>query len=85
MEKMKETIITPTELADLLEYSCSIPSGAIIGKRWRRNLNAYRKDRIGVPAEWMIGEFVDIGSDKEVGIVWSWAVEAPGQPIRGPL
>ena len=83
--KMEETIITREALRELGEYSCSIPTGTTIGKRWRRNLNAYRKDRVGVPPEWVIGKYVDIGSATDVGIEWSWAVEAPGQPIRGNL
>lgn len=82
---MKETIISRKDLAALGEYSCTYPTGTTIGKQWRRDLNAYREDRRGVPSEWVIGEYVDLGSKTEVGIVWTWAVEAPGVPIRGDL
>lgn len=82
---MKETVITRQELAALGEYSCSIPTGVTIGKRWRRDMNAYREDRRGVPSEWVIGQFVDIGSKTEVGITWTWAVEVPGKVHRGDL
>lgn len=82
---MKETVITRQELAALGEYSCSIPTGVTIGKRWRRDMNAYREDRRGAQSEWVIGEFVDIGSKEEVGIKWTWAVEEVGKVHRGDL
>lgn len=82
---LPETVINRAELAALLEYSCSLPTSTTIGKRWRRNVNAYRPDRVGVPPEWQIGEYVDVDSKDEVGIRWSWAVEAPGVVHRGEL
>lgn len=79
-----ETVVSRAELGALLDYSCSLPSGTTVGKRWRRNVHAFRHDRVGAPAEWVIGEYVDIGSGK-VGIRWTWAVSAPGVPHRGDL
>lgn len=79
----RETVISRSELAALPEYSCSIPTGTTIGKRWRRNVQAYRP-RVAEP-EWMLGEFVDIGSEEEVGIRWTWAVSEPGSVHRGKL
>lgn len=83
--KIPELIISRADLAALGEYSCSLPTGTTIGKRWRRNLNAFRPDRAGVPAEWTVGEFVDIGDKENVGIKWYWPVEVPGKPHRGAL
>lgn len=80
---MAETIISREDLNALPEYSCSIPTGTVIGKRWRRNVNAYRKDRVGLPPEWMLGEYVDIGSETDIGIRWTWACSAPGEVHRG--
>lgn len=82
---MKETVISREELAALLEYSCSLPTGTTIGKRWRRDTNAYRDDRRGVPSEWVLGEYVDIGDPANVGIRWTWAVDAQHEVHRGDL
>jgi hypothetical protein len=84
-----EIVISRDELRKLPEYSCTIPTGTTIGKRWRRDVLEPKRFH-GVlprdtPAEWMIGEYYDIGSDKEVGIKWAWAMEAPGKVWRGDL
>lgn len=76
-------MISRSELAQLPEYSCSVPTGTTLGKRWRRNLNAYRPDRVGVPAEWVIGEYVAHPDPTLVGIRWTWAVAELGAPHRG--
>ena len=82
---MKSTVISRKELAALSEYSCSLPTGTTIGKRWRRDVNAYRADRRGAPPEWVIGEYVDIHDPKNVGIAWAWAVDAQHNLHRGSL
>jgi hypothetical protein len=38
-------LLTRAEFARLGEYSCSIPTGVTIGKRWKRNLNARGRHR----------------------------------------
>jgi hypothetical protein len=84
-----EEVISKEELRKLLEYSCTLPTGTIIGKRWRRNVLEPKIHHgvlpRGTPAEWMIGEYYDIGSKTEVGIRWVWAVEEPGKVWRGDL
>lgn len=81
---MREVVITRDELFSLPEYSCSTPTGTTIGKRWRRDVNAYRLPVVSADRhEWMIGEYVDIGSDVEVGIQYSWAVDENHKPHRG--
>lgn len=78
-----ETVISRAALFALPEYSCTIPTGTTVGKRWRINNNAYRADRVGVPAEWMLGEYYDLGDPKAVGVRFSWAVSEPGVVHRG--
>lgn len=81
---MKNTVLTRDELFELPEYSCSLPTGTIIGKRWRRDVHAYREPP--VPAEqheWQIGEYVEHPDPELVGIVWTWAVDEDHEPHRG--
>ena len=89
-----ETVISREELAKLGEYSCTLPTGTTIGKRWRRNVNAFKSvlpsgqqnphgPRQRLEPEWMIGEYYDIGS--EIGVRFTWAVSEPGQVHRGKL
>jgi len=47
--------LTQAELGELLEYSCSLPTGQTPGKRWKRNDNAYRTP--AQPPHWSIGEY----------------------------
>lgn len=75
-----ELVISLDELRDLPEYSCTIPTGATPGKRWRRATPYTSKEPY-----WLIGEYVDIGSPDEIGIRWYWAVNAPGCVHRGRL
>lgn len=62
--------LTERELADLLDYSCSFPTGTTTGKRWKRNLNFGRK---GGPFEpvWIVGEYGEPSEDgKTIEIKW---------------
>ena len=69
---MEELWVTQQELTDLGEYSCSMPTGTYIGKRWKRNLNAYNPCVEYDPdnPDWIIGEYYDIGSTTDIGIRW---------------
>jgi hypothetical protein len=76
--------ITARELEALGEYSCSLPSAwgeTAVGKRWKRDLRAYDRSKVGWPPEWLIGEYVrDPEVPRgEVGIRWYTAalVHAP--------
>ena len=81
---MRDTVISRNELFDLLEYSCSLPTGTTIGKRWRCDVHAYRKPLIPEDRhEWRIGKYVEHPDSDKVGIEWSWAVDANGNPHRG--
>jgi hypothetical protein len=60
---MKTELISQKTLDSLLEYSLSIPSGAIPGKVWKRNLG------LTEPPTWIICEYVDHSTDKNLLIV----------------
>ena len=67
----KTALLTKEELDALPEYSCSIPTGTIIGKRWKRR--TYKKSNIPVndfgydekgyfrlePDSWIMGEYAE--------------------------
>ena len=79
--KREEVVISREDLAALLEYSCSIPTGTVVGTRWRRDL----KFGTGHEPEWVICEYVEDPDPKMIGIKESWAMEAPGKVWRGDL
>jgi hypothetical protein len=60
--------LSEQELFALPEYSCSLPTGTTIGKRWRRH-EPYRPDD-PVPRRIWVGEYFDIGEPDKVGICW---------------
>lgn len=67
--RLPELELTRGEFDGLGEYSCSLPTGVRIGKRWKRNLNAYVSEYAhldffdGAPAVivqpevWVVGEY----------------------------
>lgn len=86
---MKEEYVELTQeefdknLSDWGEYSCSLPSGTTIGKKWFRNEDAYRPGQEGLVAraeskmagvfpDWWQGEFAecDPPEPNRVLIVW---------------
>lgn len=64
----RPTVVMPrAEFAALLDYSCSLPTGVVIGKRWRRKKDYYDESK-----GWLLGEYYALeGNDREVGIRWS--------------
>ena len=90
-----ELVISRDELSALPEYSCSIPTGTTIGKRWRRDVqfNTPRAKGQTIEPEWMIGEYYELPESErydrfdnaQVGIRWYWALEEPGKVHRGKL
>lgn len=62
-----ELRLTQEEFNELGEYSCSLPTGTTIGKRWkcRRPFEAEAAD-----ATWFIGEYVPSEEPGMVGIKW---------------
>ena len=43
-ERMDDEVISVAALKELPEYSCSMPTGTTIGKRWRRNIHWHQPD-----------------------------------------
>lgn len=74
---LQVTEVTAQELADLPEYSCSIPTGTTIGKRWKKDLRAYDRNPVAVTEravlgpEWVMGEYVDDPDPELIGIRWT--------------
>lgn len=63
-KKLQEEEISRRAFDSLDEYSCSLPTGTTVGKVWKLNRNAFN----GGPEDWLICEYVDIGSETEIGI-----------------
>ena len=63
-----ETIrMTEQGFMKLKEYSCSIPTGVVIGKRWRRNVTAFMG---GLKPHWVVGEYGPHEDPKKAAILW---------------
>lgn len=69
LEVGKPLALTQREIEELCreygEYSCSIPTGTTIGKRWMCNANAYTP---GAEDDWYLCEYVSDPDPKMVGI-----------------
>jgi len=87
---VKAVVLTRREFEELGEYSCSLPTGTTVGKRWKRNANAFtagpvvRLDfwdgtpvREKLPDVWWMGEYVEHEDPKLVGINWYQIVLEP--------
>ena len=74
--------MTAGELRELLEYSCSLPTGTKIGKTWKRNNAAYGRRPPGTPPDWWMGEYVEDPDPELVGIVWRKIIVM--EPYRAP-
>jgi hypothetical protein len=61
----KHAIMSQKDFDALPEYSCSLPTGTFIGKRWRR-----REPYTSTPTHWFLGEFIEINDPENVGIRW---------------
>ena len=75
--------LTQKQFDNLYEYSGSVPTGTTIGKRWKRNRNAYRilrvrrhfifwKKKIPWEPDWYLGEYEEMSppDPKNVNIKW---------------
>ena len=83
-----DEVIALADLMALPEYSCTIPTGTTIGKRWRRaTIWGRRADKPlekYPDTEWWIGTYVEDPEPHMVGIVWEWAVAELETPHRTP-
>lgn len=79
--ELPPVVLSVADFEALAEYSCTLPTGTTIGKRWKCRL-PYRETP-GVAPTWYLGEYYDIGDPTEVGVRWSLiVVDAPeaGRP-----
>jgi hypothetical protein len=54
--------MTQAEFDSLREYSCSVPTGVVIGKRWKCDQHSYGRPKVG--HRWWMGEYI-AGPDLE--------------------
>lgn len=66
---MAEDVMTQAALEAMVEYSCSIPTGTTIGKKWKCDRNFGRRSSTVGP-DWMTGEYIDHQDPNKVGIKW---------------
>jgi len=72
-------VLTQKEFNELPEYSCSLPTGTTIGKKWKRNIYAfnpaYCDPRTGNTIEdWYLCEYIPHPDNKLVGILYKHIV-----------
>jgi hypothetical protein len=58
-------VMTRDAFEALPEYSCTIPTGTTIGKRWRRG-----EPYVGTRLHWYLGEYVPCDLPGQTGITW---------------
>ena len=61
--------LTQREFDSLPEYSFTLPSGTVTGKRWKADRNWHRKFSWIDGPDWVIGEYGEI-TDDEIKIHW---------------
>lgn len=72
-------------LLQLDDYSCSLPSGTVINKRWRRLVPWNENDP---DAKWWMGEYAESNEPDYVDIVWREIFIKPyknGEPFEGTI
>lgn len=63
---MKTVRLSQQEFDALPDYSCSVPTGVVIGKKWKR-----RKEYRDADKGWLMGEYVASENEDEALIAWS--------------
>lgn len=67
-EALEPDMLTQRQFDALLEYSHSIPSGTVAGKKWKKR-EPYRDDE-GPPFYWFTGEYVASSRPGMIGVIW---------------
>lgn len=77
---MKTISLSQKEFDALPEYSCTLPTGTTIGKRWKRGW-PYQEPR----TDWYLGEYAKSALPGMVDIIWRKIsfVSPEGIPFRG--
>ncbi len=73
---MNKVYLTQKEFDEMLEYSCSVPTGVFIGKVWKRNTSF----RTGRKPNWVQGGYIQDPNDNNMALtVWKDII------VVGPL
>lgn len=80
VERYPPARMTVRQLADLPEYSTTLPTGTYEGKRWRRAWPAFGSDRA---EEWYLGQYGKCRDGETVPIFWRRIIVL-GTPPRWP-
>lgn len=65
--------LTQAQFDILPEYSCTLPTGTTIGKKWKRDVNEpkrFHRIEPNAPKEWWTGEYTPHPDPDTVGIKW---------------
>ena len=86
---METIVLTKEQFDKLPEYSCSIPTGTTIGKKWKKNRYAFdpsaRDPRTGnIIEEWYLHEYTKHSDPKMVGISTKMIVAILKQKAKHP-
>lgn len=73
-----------SEIEKLYEYSCTMPTGVTVGKRWRRHDGSFDRDFMtkGGKPRWLIGRYEEApdgpirAPDPEGKVAWVWKTVA---------
>ncbi len=72
-EEVEDDVLTVAQFLDLPVYSCTLPDGTTIGKKWARDINEPKRfhgpDKTIEP-EWWTGEYIPSNLPGMVGIKW---------------
>jgi hypothetical protein len=70
-------MLTRREFDALPDYSCSLPTGTTVGKRWKKSNVYFRGRDITAPLVWHMGEYVESYIPGQIGIEWSLIIDPP--------
>lgn len=75
----KFAIMSEAEFAALPKYSCSLPTGAYEGKRWKRDCHEFHRKEWGPKPKirWQMGEYGPHPNPEKVSILWTEIVVLP--------
>ena len=77
MSDQRKVWLTLEQFDALDDYSCSVPTGTTIGKKWRRRV-PYEYP-ITKDTRWYQGQYVHHSDPGKVGIQWSLIERVDGQ------
>lgn len=76
---MRIVLLTQKEFDELKDYSCSYPTGQIIGKKWKRRLNYYDESK-----GWYFCEYTRLIPETNEIEIGYWKIVIKGKSDRLP-